>query len=295
MKTSKSERVFNVFNIVFMLFLCIIMVYPYINQLAIAFNEGNDTMFGGITIYPRKPTFANFLVVFKNSKITGAFVLSVFRVAIGMLWSLCVTIGAAFAVTRKGMPGRKFLSWFLLIPSYINAGLIPEYFIFRYTGMMNNFLIYIIPGAFTFYNMVVLRSFLQELPPALEESAFLDGANEIQVLMKIIIPLSKPALATISLWILVSHWNDWVTTLYYITDKKLYTLQYFMMQLIKENEVIQKLAQEARMSGMQVDVRPTTESIKAATLIVSTMPIIMMYPFFQKYFIKGVTLGAVKG
>lgn len=295
MKRSWSEKAFNVFNIIFMLLMCAIMIYPYLNQLALSFNEGADSMFGGITFFPRKFTFANYISIFENSRFTSALVISVLRTVIGTLWGLTVTIGAAYAVTRKNLPGRRFISMFLMIPSYISAGVIPVYIVYRYTYMMNSFLVYIIPCAFAFYNMVVLRSFIQEIPESMEESAFLDGANELQILVKIIVPLSKPVIATVCLWLIVGQWNDWMTTLYYVTNKKLYPLQYLMMQLIKESEILQKMAQEASMTGAEINSQPTAESVKSASLIIATFPMIMIYPFFQKYFAKGVTLGAVKG
>lgn len=184
-----------------------------------------------------------------------------------------------------------------MIPAYISAGVIPVYILYGKMHLINSYLVYILPTAFVFYNMVIIRSFLQELPASIEESAQIDGANDIQIMFRIIMPLCGPVLATVALWVSVSAWNDWTTTLMYVTKKELFPLQYFMMRLIKESETAKQMALEASMNkGAAVSAsEPTSESVKSATLIVSTLPIIMVYPFLQKYFIKGVALGAVKG
>lgn len=294
MKYSKGQKIFNIINIVVILFFCVITVYPYLNQLAISFNEGNDTTMGGITVFPRAFTLENYKAVFRNQKILSAAVISVLRVILGTLSSLIVTFMAAYALTRRSLKFRKQITWYLCIPMYVTAGVIPTYILYRYLGLINNFWVYILPFMFSFYNMVILRSFLQEIPQALEESALIDGANEVQIMFKIMIPLSLPAIATVTLWLAVGQWNDWNSTLMYVTKSKLYPLQYIMMQIIKESEIAQQLAVTAAMTGKLKTVTTTSESMQATVLMVTTLPIIMVYPFLQKYFIKGVTLGAVK-
>lgn len=293
MKRTAGEKIFNVINIIIMVMLCIITLYPYLNQLAIAFNDSLDTATGGLTFYPRQFTLDNFVTVLQNQSIANSALISVLRVIIATLLSLTFTIAAAYALTRRNLKGRKFFTWYLCIPMYFQAGVIPTYILLKNLHMMNNFLVYVIPASFSFYNMVVIRSFLQELPASLEESAMLDGANEIVVLFRIILPLAKPVIATIALWVAVDNWNDWTTTLYYVTDNKLYTLQYVMMQVIKQSEMLRSMAMDTKISDISGSV--STESVQSAVLIVGTIPIIAVYPFLQKYFIKGVTLGAVKG
>ena len=294
MKRSLGEKTFGVFNIILMLLLSVIMLYPYLNQLAISLNEGMDTALGGITIFPRKFTFQNFQAVFSNKDMLGGAIISVSRVILEIVLSIATIFAAAYGLTRKKLPYRKQITLFLMIPAYVTAGTIPIYILYRYLGFINNYLVYIIPKMFVFYNMVIVRSFLQELPASIEESAKIDGAGDALIMVKIAFPLCKPVIATIALWIAVGAWNDWTTTLMYITEPDLYPLQYIMMKLIKETEVAQKMAAEAAVTGTEVTFIPTSESIKAATLIVTTLPIIMVYPFLQKYFISGVTLGAVK-
>lgn len=295
MKRTKGEKIFNVFNIIFMILLCAITIYPYLNQLAISLNEGMDTMMGGITIFPRKFTLENYKTVLSNSAFLQAAWISVSKLLLHVALALTVTFFAAYAITRKGLPWKRGFTLYLMIPAYVSSGVIPLYILYRYLGLIDNYLVYVLPGLFTFYNMVIIRSFLQELPESIDESALIDGANEFQIMYKITLPLSLPVLATITLWLAVDSWNEYNSTLMYITRNELYTLQYLMMQIIKESELVQQMAIESAMGNTDASRMPTPDSIKAATLMVTTIPIIMTYPFLQRYFIKGVTVGAVKG
>ena len=296
MKRSIGERVFEVVNIVLMIFLSIITIYPYLNQLAISFNEGMDSLRGGITIFPRKFTLENYEAVLGNVKVVRAAILTVLRVVVNGVLTLLVTYSAAYGLSRRGLPYKKWLTLFLMIPAYVTAGTIPVYITLRSYGMINSYSLYIFLGLFSFYNMVIFRSFLQDIPYEIEESAKLDGANEILIMFKIMMPMSKPVIATVALWVMVAGWNDWTTTLMYVTDETKYTLQYLMMRLIKEADMANEIAmQNSSVIGGDSGPQMTSESVKAATLICTTVPIILVYPFLQKYFIKGVTLGGVKG
>lgn len=297
MKISKGERVFGVVNTIIMILICVVTLYPYLNQLAISLNDGMDSMRGGITIWPREFTLENYRAVLQNADFLRAFLLSISRVLLATSVSLLVVYSCAYGLTRKNVPYRRGITLFLMIPAYISAGVIPVYILYGKIHLINNYLVYILPTSFVFYNMVIIRSFLQELPASIEESAQIDGANDVQIMFKIIMPLCGPVIATVALWVSVAAWNDWTTTLMYVTKKELFPLQYFMMRLIKESETAKQMALEASMNkGAAVSAsEPTSESVKSATLMVSTLPIIMVYPFLQKYFIKGVALGAVKG
>ena len=294
MKESKMSKAAHVIIVILLLMLCVVTLYPYLNQLAISLNESSDTMKGGITIFPRKFTLSNYQVMLQNESIYMGALISVSRTILGTITALFVTFSAAYALTRRGLKWRKAITWYLCIPTYITAGVIPLYILYRNLGLMNNYLVYILPSLFSFYNMVIMRSFLQELPASLEESALIDGANEAQIMFRIILPLSMPVVATVALWIAVFHWNDWTTTLMYVTKKSLYPLQYIMMQIIKESEVLQSMTIESAAMGTAKRARPTPQAVQAAGLILTTLPIILVYPFLQKYFISGVVLGAVK-
>jgi len=293
MKRTRGEKIFQVVNIFIMLLVCVIMLYPYLNQVAISFNEGMDAMLGGITVLPRKFTLANYAAVFNNKSMLNGAWISVSKTVIHTVLGLTVLFMSAYGITRSKLPYRKGITLFLMIPAYIGAGQIPTYMLYRYLGLMNTYWVYVLPGLYSFYNMVIIRSFLQELPVSIEESAKLDGANDFQIMYKIALPLSKPVMATVALWLSVGSWNGWMDTLLYITNRSLFPLTYIMMQLIKESSLATQMAADS--GGAEQSSKPTPDTVKAATLVVTTIPIIMVYPFLQKYFIKGVTLGAVKG
>lgn len=297
MKKTTGERIFDVFNYLLIIALSITMIYPYLNQIAISLNDGMDTIMGGITIWPRKFTWINYKTLFGSSSIIRAFILTATITVCHMVLSLLVTTSAAYAITKKDLPFRNIITWFMIIPMYIGGGIIPTFILYRYLGFLNNILVYIIPGAFSFYNMIIIRTFINGLPSSISEAALIDGANEMVVLFKIILPLSTPVIATVALWLMVGSWNGWMATLYYVNERELYTLQYVVMQLIKQSDVVAKLASETALTGGETSAdtaQITSNSVQAAAVIFSTIPIVMSYPFLQKYFVKGVTIGAVK-
>lgn len=296
MKLSKSYKTFLAVNAIVLICISALMIYPYLNQLAIALNDGNDSALGGITIFPRKFTLINFQTILSDPSVGKATLVSVLRTVLNVVIHLFVTFSAAYALTRRNLRGRSVINKVFMLTMYINAGTIPTYILYRYLGLINNFWVYVLPYSFSFYNMIIMRSFIQELPIALEESALLDGANELVIMLRIIVPLSKPVLATIALWVAVGQWNDYSSTLMYVTDKNLFSLQYLMLRIIKQGEALKQIGLDQAMGADTVaaTAQTTSESIKAAMLIVSTVPILCIYPFLQKYFVKGVTLGAVK-
>lgn len=294
MKRTLSGKIFDVCNVMFMILLAAVFVYPYLNQVAISLNSGSDTLRGGITVFPREFTLMNYKVILTNSQVIRSTAVTVVSVAAKTLLVLLVNLSAAYALRKKEMPYRSGIIWFLIIPTYISAGIIPTYILFRYLHLLNSIFVYILPGMFVFYNMLIIRTFLSLIPEALEEAALLDGAGEFKILFSIILPLSMPVIATVALWTIVEQWNDWTTTLYYVTDSDNFKLQYVIMQLIKQAEQVQKMAASATAMVSTENTKPISESIQSAGVIFSTLPIVVMYPFLQKYFVKGVTLGGVK-
>lgn len=295
-KDTLSRKIFNVCNIILMILIALLVLFPYANIIAKAFNEGTDTMRGGVTIWPRVFTLENFKTILTDKAFLPAFWISVSRVILRVLLCCSVQFMAAYVFVNKKWIGRKGLMYFFLIPMYFGGGLIPTYILFSNIGMLNSYWVYIIPGCFSVYNMIIIRSYLESIPASLAESARMDGANELRIAFQIIFPLAKPVMATVALWIAVGAWNDWTTTLYYVTDKNLYTLQYVLMQVLKESEKIQAIIKAAQLTGEEINIqmKVSTEAVRCAQLIVTTVPIVVTYPFLQKYFIQGMTLGAVK-
>ena len=296
-KVSKSYSVFTIGNYIFMFLSIVVCLTPFLHTLAKALNDGNDTMKGGITIFPRVPTLQNFKILLADTSLYWAALVSVVRVVCAVLTQLAVQFMAAFALSHVDLPGRSKILLFTIIPTFIGAGMIPTYILYVNLGLLNTFWVYFVPGMFSFYNVMILRSYIEgSIPVSLSEAAQLDGASIVKVLVSIVLPLSKPVLATGALWIAVANWNDWSTTMYYITNDKLFTLQYKLMQVVKESERLQQLLQQAQLTGEIItdEVKTTPESLMSAQVIVTVLPIVMVYPWIQKYFVKGVTLGAVK-
>ena len=296
-KLSLSRKIFIVCNTIFLLLCSFAFLAPYVNILAKSFNAAGDTMLGGVTFYPREFTWDNYDIVLKDPNIGQSAIISLLRVIFGSLFSLFLQYSVAYVLLRKGLPLRGAIVMFFTIPMFIGGGLIAEYIIYAKLNLYNNFLIYILPHSFSFYNMVIIRTYLLGIPESLMESARLDGAGELTILLRIMLPLSMPIVATILLWCAVAHWNDWARTLYFIDNEDLYTLQYRLLLAQKEAEELQKMIQNALETGrplgtIQGDV--SGESIQAAQTIVTTIPIVLTYPFFQRYFVSGVTMGSVK-
>jgi len=297
LKWSGQYKAFMVFNILFMVVLSFIFVAPYINVLAKALNKADDTSLGGIGFWPRKPTFSNIWMILNFEETSWGFLVTGGRVVIGSVWALIVTYFAAYAFLRKGLRGRGIIMAYLTVPMFFSGGLIPTYVLYSRIRITNSFLVYVLPTAFNFFNMAVIRTYLKLIPDSLRESARMDGASEIRILAQIMLPLSMPIVATILLWNAVFHWNDWTTTLYYIRNPKLYTLQYNLMQVLKESERIQDMINAALSSGRPIgDISQfmTNQAVQNAQIVIATLPIIILYPFVQKYFIQGVMIGSVK-
>ncbi len=296
-KTSAARKTFVVINTLLLILLSFLFVAPYLNVLAQAFNDAQDTAQGGLGLWPREWTLANFKVVFADDALISAFILTVVRVIIGSLWALFVTYSAAYALTKKKLWGRGFIVALFTIPMFIGGGLIANLIIYSKLKIYDTFFVYILPGAFSFFNMVVIRTFLNGIPNSLREAAYLDGAGEFTIMTKVYLPLSMPIVATILLWVAVGYWNDWTTTLYYVQSSSLYTLQYNLQLILKQSSQYQTLLQQAIANGMlvgEVDTSVSGASVQAANIIVATVPILVAYPFLQKYFIKGVMIGGVK-
>lgn len=296
---SPSRIVFVTINTIVLTLLTFIFVAPYINVLAKSLNAAKDTMLGGISFWPRDFTWDNYSVVLGDPSTWSGFRVSILRVVVGSVIGLVVTYMAAYALLRKDLRFKNIIIMIFTIPMFLNGGLISEYIVYgkRMLGVYDTFWVYIFPHTFSFFNMVIIRTYLQGIPDSLIESARLDGANEGTILFKIMLPLSMPIVATILLWLAVSHWNDWTTTLYFVENSELYTLQYNLQMAVKEAETVQSMIADAIESGRplgDIDTDITAESIQAAQLIVTTLPIVCVYPFAQKYFMSGVMLGSVK-
>lgn len=290
-KSSTADIAFTVFNSIFMIIFVIVTLYPVINTLAISFNDGTDALKGGIYLLPRKFTLKNYITVLqKNNLITGA-VVTVARTIIGTVTALVMNAILAFIVSRPRFMFRKQLSLFWVITMYVNGGLIPTFILFKNLGLTNSFLVYIVPGMISAFNMLVIRTYMNGLPDSLVESAQLDGAGYTTIFIKIISPLCKPVYATVALFVAVGQWNSWFDAMLYNRMSDEYTtLQYELMKLLSSVTSTGVTAETMKNAAGAV----TPASVRAAATIITMLPIICIYPFLQKYFVTGLTLGGVK-
>lgn len=290
--SSFADRVFDVFVYLYAAFVLVITLYPFLHVAAISLNDSVDTVRGGITIYPREFTLKNYEVIFAYEHLGTGFRNSALRTLIGTVLGVLSSSMIAYTLSRKDFQGRRFISVFLALTMYVSGGLIPFFLLIRELHLMNTFAVYILPGIVSAFNVFVVRSFIDGLPYALQESAKIDGANDFTIYWRIILPLTKPALATIALFVAVGHWNSWFDTyLFNSQAEHLTTLQYELMKVLQSTQ--SNVDYRARnMTEVMAQVSP--ESVKMAITMVVTLPILFVYPFLQRYFVKGMTLGAVK-
>jgi len=274
--------------LVVFVFLIIITLYPFLNVLAISFNDPIDTMRNINMVIPRQFTTSNYVYIFKENNLIAPLLLSVLRTVLGAGLGVICTAMLAYVLSRKDFYFNKVFTLLFVVTMYVSGGLIPEYLLLMRTlGLGNNFLVYIIPGLIWIYNVILVRSFIEGLPIALQEAARVDGANDFIIWGRIILPLCKPVLATVGLFVAVGQWNAFMDT--YLYAKELPTLQYVLYQIMETATI--KVDPHAA-EQMKNAVSPL--SVRMAITIVATVPILLVYPFLQKYFVGGMTVGAVK-
>jgi putative aldouronate transport system permease protein len=293
-----SDIAFHIFNYLFMILLVIVTLYPFLNTIATSFNSGIDSVRGNIYLWPREFTLENYKAIFATGTIYGAFFISVARTVISVVFGVFLTTMISYTLSRKEFIFRKQITAFIVLTMYFNAGLIPVYFLIRSLGLINNFAVYIIPGLVSAFNMIVIRTYIQGLPESIIESARIDGANEMRILIRVVLPLCKPVLATIALFIAVGSWNSWFDTFLYASSvQELSTLQYELMKILSSaltSNATQAMASGGVNAQAIASKMVTPTSIRAAITIVAAVPILVVYPFLQKHFVTGLVVGGVK-
>ena len=291
---STDEIAFKVLSVTLLLFLCALIVLPFLNVLALAFNDGKDAIRGGVTFFPRVWSLENFRYVLGNSKYIGAYKITIARTLIGSTLSVIITAMAAYALRDRRLPGRGFFNRYFILTMFFSGGTIPMYLSLQSYGLLNTFWVYILNAAIiSVWDMMVMRTFFDGISESLEEAARLDGANDFRIFIQIILPLSKAVLAVIFLFKAVYHWNDWFSGAYYVKNAALYPMQTIVQRMLQLEEALKDLNAEGADSILNRHI--TGESLKMAIVFVTIGPIICIYPFIQKYFVKGVMIGSVKG
>lgn len=292
---NKSWRFFKALNISIVILLSLSIILPFLNILALSLNEGTDAQRGGIHFFPREFSFENYLEVFKQSSILNAFGISVFRTVVGTIISVFLTAMAAYALKTRTLPGRKVITFIIFFTMLFSGGIVPYYLVLTELQLTNTIWVYIIPSLYSVWNILIMRTFFLQIPDSIEEAARIDGCSEFQIFIRIILPMSKPVIATIGLFNAVAHWNDWFSGSFYVRNPELKPLATLLQEMLtKQQTMADALLRNSGAYAMLEKITVTGDSLKMATIIIVVAPIIMIYPFIQKYFVKGVNIGSVK-
>ena len=286
-RTSLGRKIFVVCNTAFLILMALLCILPLVNLFAISLSGKAAANSGAVTFWPVDFTLMAYEKTFNNNNFIRSILISVARTALGTFVSMFVITTAGYALS-KDFRGRTPLMWFFVFTMLFGGGLIPSYLVNTSLGLKNNFLVYIIPGAFSCYNLILIMNFFKSIPKALDEAALIDGASFFTVLWKIFLPLSKAGLATVALFIMVGNWNEWFTGILYMSDTKNYPLASFLQVIVVQGNQ-QDLALDPTSAAAMSE-----RTIKAAQVFIGALPILLVYPFLQKYFVTGLVMGAVK-
>lgn len=289
-KTTVGHKVFTAINAILLIGLAFTMVYPMYYILVLSFNDGQDALKGGIWLFPRKFTFDNYAQVFANKDLILAFVVSVVRTVVGTVVSVVLIAMMAYALARKELPGRRALNKFFFFTTIFSGGMIPTLCLLNALDLLDNPLVYILPAIYSFYNMLLVRTSFEATPQALREAALMDGVSEWKIFWKVYVPLNKPVLATVALFTAVFHWNDWFAGSYYVTSDWMKPAATILQEMLEE--AMGNLNNASATGGAAITT--TAQTLQMAFVVVITFPIIVVYPFLQKYFTKGAIVGSIK-
>ncbi len=290
-RKTPGETIFDALNVFAMIVVCFVTIYPIWYVIVNSLNDGQDGMRGGIYWLPRMFSIENYQAVFANEGIMTAMGITIAKTLIGVVIHVFFTAMIAYALSRRELIGRKFYMLMGTITLFFGGGLIPTYMLIKDLHMLDHFLVYIVPVMFSFFDLIIFLAFFREIPEGLEEAAKIDGANDFTIFVKIIIPVSMPAIATIALFHGVYQWNDYFTGVLYVNNMDLQPIQTFLFRVVAQSSSNQIVAQ----TGGAINRSVTSQSIKMATMVVTTLPIVLAYPFLQKYFVKGLMIGSLKG
>lgn len=289
-KINVSDAVFDSFNVIFMVLVCFMAIYPIWYILIQSLNNGFDSAQGGLYWWPRKFTWDNYKEVFRNNEIVTAFLVSIARTIIATAVHVFFTGMVAYAFLKKELVGRKIYMMMGVITMFFSGGLIPTFILIRNLGMFDSFSVYIWPTMFSFFDLIIFQAFFRTIPDALEESAKMDGANSFTIFLRIILPVAKSVVAVILLFNGVFNWNDYFMGIIYINNQDLHPIQTYLYKIVVTSDA----SKTSLMSGSVSQSNFTSTSLQMATMIITTIPIICVYPFMQKHFVKGMLLGSVK-
>jgi putative aldouronate transport system permease protein len=284
-------RAFPLFNYAFMAAMSVTTLYPFLFLLTSSLS-GLDMSLGGFSLLPRDFTLDNYAKVISNRSIGTGYYNTILRTVLGTACSLVVTLCLAWPLSKKSFPNRTFWTALIVFTMFFSGGMIPTYLLVRRLGLIDSIWALVLPELVTAYNFVIARNYMQTIPNSMEESAKIDGANDIVILFRVILPVCKPIIATLALWIAVWHWNAWFDAMIYMTTAGGQVVQLVMRRIVLEgSDQMTQMMAETQRQGLVI----APEGLKAATIMATTLPILCVYPFIQKYFVKGVMMGSLKG
>lgn len=290
---SPKERFFDSLIRIILILAAILTLFPFLYVVMISLLSPAEYMSRGL-VFPLRPTLNNYAMLFKwGTKIQNAYLVTIGTTVVGTAISLSATALLAYGLSRPALPGKSFVNGILVLTMFFSGGLIPTYMVIKIIGLMNTYWALILPGSLSVWNVMVMRTFFKELPVELEESAVLDGASDARVAFSIMFPLSKASFATIGLFYAVGYWNQWYSAMLYLNDSKMYPLQMALREIINTNAATAMDA--TKMAGKMMDSTPPSIVTKMTSIVVSIGPVLILYPFVQKYFVKGVMVGSLKG
>ena len=293
MKKISKEKIFDIINVFLLFIILIIILYPLIYVVSASFSDAQQVIAGNIRLLPIDFTTESYQSVFKNENIFRSFINTVTVTIFGTLLNLVLTTLAAYPLSRKDLKGRDKIMIFITITMFFSGGIIPTYLVVQKLGLINHLSALILPGAISSYNLIIMRTFFQSsIPYELQESAFIDGCSNTRTLLSIILPLSAPILAVIALYYAVAHWNAYFNAMLYLTERELYPLQMILKEILIQSQMSEMMDMNADSLYRQAMLG---ETIKYAVVVVSSIPMLIIYPFIQKFFVKGIMIGAVKG
>ena len=293
-KKKSSEKTFDIINGAFLLILVILVAYPLYYVLIASISDPYEVYAGKTFLLPSKITFEGYKRVFKENSIAGGYLNSIYYTVLGTVVSVALVLTTGYCMSKKTLPFRRAIMIFYVITMYVGGGLIPTYLVVSKMHMLNSVWALILPGGVSVYNVIVTRTFFEtSIPQELYEAASIDGSGNIRTFVKIALPLAKPIIAVMVIFKMVAYWNDWFTALIYMKEKSRYPLQLVLRQILIQSQAMASMM--GNMDGGYAEANKLTELIKFASIVVGSVPMLIAYPFVQKYFEKGFMAGAVKG
>lgn len=286
---SLSDIALDVIIVVLLVSVVVCCVYPFWNIFIISINDATDAIRGGLYFWPRKLSFSSYIDILTRATFLHSINITLLRTLIGTPLAVLATTALAYVLSRNELIWKKQITLLFIFTMYFTGGLVPYYMVLKNLGLLNNFWVYIFPNLVSVYNMILVKNYLESMPEAIFESAKIDGANDLVIFVRMVIPLSKPIIMTIALFVAILHWNSWFDAYLFTSAQSLKTMQSILVEILNQYQTA-----AANQAANQATQSITPDSIRMAATVVATIPIIMVYPFIQKYFVKGIMLGSVK-